>query len=163
MFDQVITGVLHAIAGGVAANTLVIFSLVNVAMGAEGSRISRERRLPSDSDALLFGMLFAVGAVCGLVLAFLTGFPADRFYLLGSAGVGFVAGLLIALPKVAKLNEAYLSRAQSNLDEGHFKEALEDASEVARSSERLRARANRIVEAARELRNRQPLGGMSVR
>jgi hypothetical protein len=72
-------------------------------------------------------------------------------------------GLVVALPRVSKLNESYLSRAATNLEAGNFKEALEDASEVARSSERLRERANQIVEAAREMRNRQPLGGMSLR
>jgi hypothetical protein len=158
MFDTLMTGLLHLVVGGIAANALVIFSLVNVAVGGEGSKISPQRRLPNDSDAQLFGTLFAVGAVCGLVLALLTGFPEDRFYLLGSAGVGFIAGVLIAWPRVTQLNEAYLIRAEQNLEEGQYKEALEDASEVARSSERLRERANQIVEAARAMRNRQPFG-----
>lgn len=153
------TAGLHLVIGGVAANLLVLFSLVNVASGGEGSKVSRERRLPQDSDGKLFGFLFAVGGVCGLAVAMLSGFSADWLYLGASAGVAFVVGMIVALPWVAKLNEQYLTRAASELEEGRFKEALEDASEVARSSERLRDRANQIVEAAKAMRNRQPLGG----
>jgi hypothetical protein len=163
MLDQLTTAAMHLIVGGIAANLLVIWSLANVAMGGEGSQISRNRRLPNDSDGQLFGMLFAVGGLCGLLVAVGTGFPQDPLYLGATAAVAFVVGLVVALPRVAKLNESYLSRAAANLEEGNFKEALEDASEVARSSERLRERANQIVEAAREMRNRQPLGGMSLR
>jgi hypothetical protein len=159
MFEQVMTAVMHLVVGGLAANLLVIWALISVAIGGEGSRVSPARRLPSDSDGQLFAILFCVGAVCGLVVAMVTGFPEDRFYLVASAALGFVAGLVVALPRVAKLNENYLTRAESNLQLGDFKGALEDASEVARSSERLRERANQIVEAAREMRNRQPLGG----
>lgn len=161
MIDQATTGLMHVIVGGLAANLLVIWSLANVALGGEGSKVSRERRLPSDSDSQLFGILFAVGAVCGLLVAAGTGFPADPFYLAASGGLAFVAGLVVALPLVAKLNESYLNRAASNLELGNYKEAIEDASEVARSSERLRERANEIVETAREMRNQQPLGGLS--
>ncbi|MDZ4779851.1 MAG: hypothetical protein SGJ19_06340 [Planctomycetia bacterium] len=153
---------MHLIVGGIAANLLVIWSLANVAIGGEGSHISRDRRLPSDSDGQLFGMLFAVGGLCGLGVAVITGFPQDPLYLGATAAVAFVVGLVVTLPRVAKLNESYLSRAATNLEEGNYKEALEDASEVARSSERLRERANQIVEAAREMRNRQPLGGLSL-
>jgi hypothetical protein len=148
MFEQVMTAVMHLVVGGLAANLLVIWALISVAIGGEGSRVSPARRLPSDSDGQLFAILFCVGAVCGLVVA-----------MVASAALGFVAGLVVALPRVAKLNENYLTRAESNLQLGDFKGALEDASEVARSSERLRERANQIVEAAREMRNRQPLGG----
>jgi len=123
--------------------------------------VSRERRPPNDSDAKLFGILFAVGAICGLLVAVGAGFPADPIYLVASGGLAFVAGLVVALPRVAKLNESYLNRAASNLELGNYKEAIEDASEVARSSERLRERANEIVETTREMRNRQPLGGLS--
>jgi hypothetical protein len=163
MIDQAFAAVTHAVVGGIAANTLVIFSLVSVAMGGQGSHVSRDRRLPSDSDSQLFAILFAVGSLCGLIVAFLAGFSRDPLYLAATAGVAFVAGLLFALPRVSKLNEAYLDRAAHNLEEGHLKDAIEDASEVARSSERLRARANEIIEMARELRSQQPLEGLSVR
>jgi hypothetical protein len=159
MIDQLIAGGMHLVVGGVAANLLVIWSLVNVAAGGEGSRVSRERRLPQDSDQKLFGFLFAVGGICGLAVAVLSGFSTDWLFLAASAGLAFVVGMVVALPWVAKLNEQYLHRAASELELGNFKEALEDASEVARSSERLRDRANQIVEAAKGLRNRQPLSG----
>lgn len=163
MIDLAITGVMHLIVGGIAANLLVVWSLLSVAMGGEGSQIRRERRLPGDSDSQLFAMLFAVGSTCGLIVAIVAGFSADPLYFAATAGVAFVAGLVFAFPRVAKLNEAYLQRAASNLEDGHFKEALEDASEVSRSSERLRARANQIIEMAREMRNRQPFDGLSAR
>jgi hypothetical protein len=163
MLDQVMTGVTHLIIGGVAANALVIFSLISVAMGGEGSHITRERRLPGDSDGELFGLLFAAGGVIGLIVAAVSGFPKDPLYLALTAGVGFVAGLVIALPRVTKLNEAYLARAIENLEEGRAKEALEDASEVARSSERLRGEANQIIEMAREMRLGQPFERQSGR
>jgi hypothetical protein len=162
MVEQVIAGATHLVVGGIAANVLVIFSLLSVAMGGEGSQISRNRRLPSDSDAQLFAILFAVGSISGLIVAFVAGFAADLPYLAATVGVAFVLGLMVTLPRVAKLNEAYLQRAAENLDEGHYKEAFEDASEVARSSERLRARANEIIKIAREMRNRQPLEIHSV-
>lgn len=159
MVDQLIAGGMHLIIGGVAANLLVLWSLVNVAAGGEGSCVSRERRLPQDSDQKLFGFLFAVGGICGLGVAVLSGFSFDWLYLGATAAAAFVIGMVVALPWVAKLNEQYLNRAATELDSGNFKEALEDASEVARSSERLRDRANQIIEAARAMRNRQPLGG----
>jgi hypothetical protein len=162
MVEQAIAGATHLVVGGIAANVLVIFSLLSAAMGGEGSLISRNRRLPSDSDAQLFAILFAVGSVCGLIVAFIAGFSADLPYLAATGGAAFVAGLMFALPRVAKLNEAYLQRAAENLEEGRYKEAFEDASEVARSSERLRSRANKIIEMAREMRNRQPLEMPSV-
>jgi hypothetical protein len=163
MVDQAIAGVTHLIVGGIAANVLVILSLASVAMGNQGSHISRERRLPGDSDIEVFTLLFAAGAVIGLAVAVATGFTRDPMYLAVSGGISFVAGLVIALPRVTKLNEAYLARALENLEEGRAKEALEDASEVARSSERLRARANEIIAMAREMRMSQPLEGMSLR
>jgi hypothetical protein len=161
MVDQAIAGVTHLIVGGVAANVLVILSLLSVAMGGEGSHISRERKLPGDSDSQLFCLLFAAGAVIGLIVATAIGFAKDPMYLGITGGVAFVAGLLLSLPRVTKLNEAYLARAIENLEEGLYKEALEDASEVARSSERLRGQANQIIEAAREMRLSQPLEGLS--
>jgi hypothetical protein len=160
MVDQIASGATHVIVGGLAANLLVIFSLLSVAMGGEGSCISRERRLPKDSDGKLFAILFAVGAVCGMAVSYFVGFSTDVLYLALTGGAAFVAGLLVAFPHVAKLNEAYLARAASNLEEGHIKEALEDAREVARSSERLRAQANQIIEMAREMRG-QSLDGLS--
>jgi hypothetical protein len=162
MIDQAFAAVAHVVAGGIAANTLVIFSLLSVAMGGQGSHISRDRRLPSDSDSQLFAILFALGSLCGLIVAFVVGFSPDPLYLAATAGVAFVLGLIVALPRVSKLNEQYLDRAANNLEEGHFKEAIEDASEVARSSERLRARANEIISMAREMRNQQPFEGLTV-
>jgi hypothetical protein len=99
----------------------------------------------------------------GLIVAAVSGFPKDPLYFALTAGVSFVAGLVIALPRVTKLNEAYLARAIENLEEGRVREALEDASEVARSSERLRSQANEIIEMAREMRLSQPLDGLSGR
>lgn len=163
MVDQLIAGGTHVVVGGIAANLLVIFSLVSVAMGGDGSRISPERRLPSDSDAQMFGLLFCIGAACGIAVATALGFSAEPLQLAATAGVSFVAGLITALPRVSKLNEAYLERAAQNLEEGRAKEALEDASEVARSSERLRGRANQIMEMAREMRASQPIEALMGR
>jgi hypothetical protein len=163
MVDQAIAGITHLVVGGIAANVLVILSLASVAMGGQGSHVSRDRRLPGDSDSEVFTLLFAAGAVIGLIVAVATGFTKAPLYLLVSGGISFVAGLVIVLPRVTRLNEAYLARAAENLEEGLVKEALEDANEVARSSERLRSRANQIIEMAREMRMSQPLEGLSLR
>jgi hypothetical protein len=163
MIDQLTAGFTHVIVGGIAANLLVIFSLVSVAAGGEGSRISPDRRLPNDSDAQLFCLLFCIGAACGIAVATAFGFSAELLQLAATAGVSFVAGLITALPRVSKLNEAYLERAVQNLEEGRAKEALEDASEVARSSERLRGKANQIIDMAREMRASQPIEALLSR
>jgi hypothetical protein len=158
MFDSpVFSAAAHAIIGGLAANLLLIFSIVNVAIGGQGSHVSPKRRLPSDSDAKFFVILFAAGAACGLIVATATQFSPDPIFLAASGGAAFVAGLLVALPRVARLNEAYLKRAAENLEQGRYKEALEDAREVARSSERLRPQANQIIDVAQESRRQQPL------
>jgi hypothetical protein len=163
MIDQLTAGFTHVIVGGIAANLLVIFSLVSVAAGGEGSRISPERRLPNDSDAQLFVLLFCIGSACGIAVATAFGFAAELMPLAATGGVSFVVGMLVALPRVSKLNEAYLERAVHNLEEGRAKEALEDASEVARSSERLRSRANEIIEMAQEMRASQPIEALMNR
>ena len=78
MVDQVIAGVSHSFVGGLAANLLVIFSLASVAMGGQGSHVSRDRRLPGDSDSEVFTLLFAAGAVIGLIVAVAIGGRALR-------------------------------------------------------------------------------------
>ena len=162
MVEIITAAVTHVIVGGIAANLLLIMSLASIAMGGEGSQISRERRLPQDSDSQVFVILFVAGAVCGLVAAFVSGFSADPLFLVPTGAVAFLVGLFIAFPRVKKLNEAYLQRAAQNVDAGNYREALEDAREVARSSERLRARANEIIEYCQEMRRSQPLDGLSV-
>jgi hypothetical protein len=64
-----------------------------------------------------------------------------------------VAGLVLT----SKINDIYVNRARQNLKDGLYKEAIEDASEVARSSERLRSEARAIEKLAREMRDDQPV------
>ena len=152
MFDVVTIVSGHIIIGGIAANLLVIFGLLSVAFGGEGSCVSPARRLPQDSDAKLVGLLFGVGAVCGVLFAYLSGFAVDWTWIAPTGFVSFMLGSFLAFSRVSKLNEQYLSRAQANFDQGRYKQAIEDANEVARSSERLRSAAKKIVAVAREQR-----------
>lgn len=142
--------------GGLAANALLLFSLVGVALGGQGSHVSKSRRLPQDSDAKLFRLLFVIGAVIGCGFAYLGGF-ADWVFAFPTGAASFVVGSIIAYRTCVKLNDGYLQRAYENLERGDFRGAIEDAKEVARSSEVLRAEAKSIVAKAEELRREQPL------
>lgn len=144
-----------AAVGGIAANTLMLLALIGLMFGGQGSQVSKQRRFRQDSNARLFGLLFVVGAVIGCGFALVAGF-ADWFFAFPAGVASFVIGSIIAYRTCVKLNEAYFERALQNLEQGDYKGAIEDAMEVARSSEALRSEANTIIAQAQELRRSQP-------
>ncbi len=101
------------------------------------------------SDPLLIGA--AIGGLVTTTTAILGGIPWEL--VIPVAFGCFVLGVIFGLRRATRLNDAYLSRAMQCLERGQYKEAIEDAQEVARSSERLRSSANRVLNAARELRD----------
>lgn len=155
--DQLLSALPHILFGGCAANVILIMGLINVAMGSEGSKVSRERRLPIDSDAGIFVIFFVVGAICGTGVAVMTGLTHDWSLLIVTGFVSFFATLFIGLMLTSKINDSYVRRARQNLKDGLYEEAIEDASEVARSSDRLGSEARAIEKLAREMREDQTL------
>lgn len=141
--------------GGFAANALLISCLVGCVLSGQGSHVSKERRLPEDSDAMLFRRLFVIGGGIGLAFAYAGGFR-EWLYAFPNGIAAFAVGSIISYRLCVQLNDSYLSRAQTNLDLGDFRGAIEDAKEVARSSESLRPLANAIVAQAQEMRMQQP-------
>ena len=148
-----IRGVLAYVAiCGLAANVFVIMGLVSVATGsAEGSQVSKSRRLPIDSDAKVFGILFAIGAFLGITFGTSTQFTLQAEGIVLPALFSFLIGLGGAWWITHHLNNEYMARAERNLSEGHYREAMEDALEVARSSETMRNRAKRLASEAKQL------------
>lgn len=159
MPDAIGVPLAHVFGGGLAANALLIFGLVQVFLGAEeGSQVSQDRRLPIDSDLKVFGMLFGMGAIIGWVVYNVSGCAAVYDWVVPTLVVAGVAGAAVSFTICSKLNDEYISRAELNLAEGNYKEAIEDAREVMRSSEALRNRAKQISQQAHALRNEQPMG-----
>lgn len=148
---ETVRGVLaYVVVGGLAANFFLVFSLFTVLTGAsEGSQISDSRKLSIDSDAKVFGILFGVGAFIGLFFGSSGQFALTPEFMFLPAMGSFLVGTAISYFICNKLNNDYMARAERNFAEGNFREAIEDAREVARSSETMRRRANEIVEAAR--------------
>ena len=87
-----------AIAGGLAANALVVMSLVGFAVGGQGSHVSMSRRLPEDSDINLLRQLFIVGAVIGCMFAGISRF-ADGFFVAPTVIARFAVGLVVAFKR----------------------------------------------------------------
>lgn len=152
----------HALAAGLAACWLVALCKMGELTGnAENiSQLPPERKLPHDSDMMVAGVLFAIGAVIGVVVAFvLQANGADpQAYWPVSLAPGVAIGLFIPWPFVRLLGRQYLERAITNMEQGNYKEALQDAKEVERISESLKPEARAIIEEAQELRG-DPLGG----
>lgn len=157
MPDQILSAIAHCLVGGIAANVLLIMGLVNVAVGGEGSKIRKDRRLAIDSDAKVFGIFFLVGAFVGCGVAVSTGLTTEWALLVITAIVGFFSTTVVGLVLTSKINDVYIRRARQNLKDGLYTEAIEDAAEVARSSQRLRYEARAIKKLARELRDSEPL------
>ena len=153
MIDNILATFIYAFVAGIGAIALPLFAL----MSGQGSEIRPERRLPGDSESRALLVLFCVGAFCGLPAAFILNFSLAPAYLIPVVFVGFVAGLVVGLPMVTSHNNAYLARAMENLEAGRFRDALEDAREVSRSSERLRSQAERIIRMAREKSMNEPI------
>lgn len=144
MFDMICFYASMAVVGGFAANALLIQALLGIAFGEQDSCIRKERRLPIDSDLKLFSIGFAVGASIGIAIAASIGVIAWEFVAVAGV-VAFIAGSAVAMGFCVKLNGQYLARAYENFHSGNFREAIEDASEVARSSERLRSEAEFLI------------------
>lgn len=152
MIDSMLATVVYAFVAGIAAIALPLLAL----MSGQGSEIRPERRLPSDSEGRAMLILFCVGACCGIPAAFVLEFSLAPLHLIPVVFIGFVSGLIAGLPMVTSHNNAYLARAMENLNAGRFRDALEDAKEVSRSSERLRSQAERIICIAREKSMNEP-------
>lgn len=149
----------NALISGVSACWLLILCKAGELTGSPEnvSQIPKERKLPLDSDALVGGVLFAVGATIGIgvsVALFLNDLDAANYWL-APLGVAAVVGLLGPWPLVRKLGKDYLERARLNLEQGDFKAAMQDAAEVERISEVYKAEAREIREYASEQRGRQ--------
>lgn len=152
----------HALAAGLASTWLVALSKAGEFVGNEKnvSQLPPERKLPHDSDAMVAGALFVIGAVVGLIIACALHFnQADvASYWPLSLIAGAVIGVVVPWPLVRRLGREYLERAQLNLEQGNYKEAMQDAAEVERISEVYKAQAREIKEYARQQRDQQ-LGG----
>ncbi|MCO6044466.1 ZIP family metal transporter [Aeoliella sp. ICT_H6.2] len=113
--------------------------------------------MPHDSDAKVAGALFAMGAVIGVAIALVlhsNGGDAASYWPL-SLAAGAVLGVVVPWPLVRRLGKDYLDRARLNLEQGRFKEAMQDAAEVERISEVYKSEAIEIKEYARQQRDEQ--------
>ena len=129
--------------GAIASTILTAFFLIVAVITCNGSRVSKARKLPDDSDIRLLVQLVGIGALIGGLSATMFGGAGGGANLL-TCLISFKAGILFALYRVSSLNNAYLKRARCCLDAGDYRGGIEDASEVARSSERLRKIAMEI-------------------
>jgi hypothetical protein len=138
----------HLVVGGASATWLLVVCKVGELIGNQTceSRISAGRRVQYDSDALVGGGLAAVGSVVGLGVAFtlLNGGGDVAAYWPLSLLAGGLIGLVVPLPLVRYFARQYLARAASNLEQGNFKEAIEDAREAARLAKSMTPEAAQI-------------------
>jgi hypothetical protein len=161
----------HVLAGGVAATWLLVVCKIGEFVGNDAceSRIDVRRRVPCDSDAIVGGGLAAIGAVVGLVIAIsmLTGGGNAAAYWPLSAAAGGLVGLVVPLPIVRYFAKQYLRRAALNLEQGNYKEAIEDARECARIAKSMTPEAGRIegtalIKSGRRERGEQLLHSIGV-
>lgn len=156
MMDTIRGIVIYVGVCGLVANFFMIQGFASVAMGADGSQVRKKRRLPIDSDAKIFGILFAIGGVIGLFCGTSQQFPLTEALAI-PVMLSFVAGFAFSYWVTNKLNNEYMARAERNFAEGNYRDAMEDAREVARSSETMRRRASDLANQASD-RHQQSLG-----
>lgn len=161
MIDAIQNTLLLMLTGGLAASVLLMLAVCGVFLGLQGSMVRPSRRLPQDSDGKLLCHLILLGAVIGAFFAAVGGFD-NLLFALPTMIASFAIGNIFAARKCGKLNKAYLARAYENVERGDYSGAIEDAKEVARSSERYRAEANQLVGAAQGLRSLAPLDTAQV-
>lgn len=142
--------------GAIAATALPAFSTLVALVTGPSSCISKDRKLSTDSDLRLLLHLVAIGATVGGLDAIVFGGGGQGIDILMCL-VSFLAGLFYTLYRLNQLNSGYLKRARKCLTAGEYKNAIEDANEVARSSERLRGLAIKIRTEAERHRSRQPI------
>ena len=112
-------------------------ALLFALLSGGSSEIRRERRLPEISDSRLFAIQAVIGAAWGLLIAALLGFQIEPVGCFLVAIATFLRGVFYGFNVVTSLNNRYLSRAVECFEQGLYREAIDDAKEVARSSERL--------------------------
>jgi hypothetical protein len=170
--DSVLTAVAsHVLAGGAAATWLLVVCRIGEFAGSYTceSRIDVRRRVPYDSDAIVGGGLASIGAVVGLAIAIsmLSGGGNAAAYWPLSAGAGALVGLIVPLPIVRYFAKQYLRRAALNLQQGNYKEAIEDARECARIAKSMTPEAAQIegtalIKSGRRERGEQLLDSVGV-
>lgn len=137
---------IHIICGaGFSFLVPVIMALI----AGSPSQIREHRKLPFDSYLVLLSTCTAIGFIAGLAFAANARFDATANNFPQSILVGIATGFLIPLFFTTQLNNQYLARAQILFEQQNFAEAIEDASEVVRSSSRLREEAENLIQLAK--------------
>ena len=148
---------LHMLAGAASICWLLVLCKLGELFGSEEctTAMSPGRRLPYDSDLKLSAGLIVIGGLVGGVVASVCGqfHPQVGSVWWASAAVCALLGMVIPLPLIKVVANGYLERARLNLSEENYRDAIEDATEVARLSLTHKEEALRIKSQALEQRN----------